>query len=164
MSSPAEQANLGRGRQTARRLLAIGLLGLGVLLLFQTVRAPTGGSSPTATAVLVAGGIALNLLSATRRHLGVRVWLRCLACAVGGVLLAAVLGLRHQVGRSILHAVPESDLILRQSLVAWQHGLTWVSLAVAYVGLSVLLLPPTARGPRQSGSATPNQAEPTGEP
>jgi hypothetical protein len=131
-----------------RRLLAVGLLGLGVLLLVHTVRGPTSGSRPVATAVLLAGGIALNLLSASRRHLGVRVWLRCLACAVGGVLLAAVLGLRYYVGRSILHGVPESDLILRQSLEAWQHALTWVSLAVAYIGLSVLSLPPTAKGRR----------------
>ena len=125
-----------------RRALALGLLLVGVLLIAQIVRHPALDPFRTlAVAGVVVGGTVFNFVSLIRRHLSVRPGFRLLAGTVGGLLLIGVLAARHNMGVSAVPSVPQSDVALRATLLAWQSTLLHLGIGLGYLVLSIAVLP-----------------------
>ena len=125
-----------------RRATALGLLVVGAVLIARIARHPTGDTLRTLAIVgVVAGGLAFNLVAFIRRYLDVRPGFRALVGAVGVVLLIGVLAARHRIGVSALPSVPQTDVALRATLLAGQAALLELSIGLAYLVLSIAVLP-----------------------
>ena len=142
-----------------RRALALALLLVGLLLIAQIVRHPALDSFRTlAVAGVVVGGIVFNVVSLICRHLSVRPGFRVLAVAVGGLLLIGVLAARHHMGVSAVPSVPQSDVALRATLLAWRSTLLYLGIGLGYLVLSIAVLPWPESPKRVVNPAAPDNA------
>ena len=106
----------------------------------------------TALALLIAGGVALNLTGLLKRTLPVRPWLRVLAGLVLVAVLVALLGSRAST-QETLDTVSVRNVPVREHLAAVVRGTTWLIAACGYVLLSLLPLPPMPADERQGGAS-----------
>lgn len=128
-----------------RRAFAFVLIAAGCGLLLHAIPQVPGAPRPAGTLVIVtAGGLTLSIVALVRRQMALRPSLRATCCVLAAMLAALLVGLRYYIGRSLLPSAPLADVELRESLLAWQRSLTWLSLGVVYVALAVAALPASA--------------------
>ena len=97
----------------------------------------------TAMGLLIAGGVALNVVGVLKRSLAVRPWLRVLAGLVLVAVLVALLATRAST-QDTLATVSPRNLPVREYLIATIRGASWLVGACAYVLVSLFLLPAPA--------------------
>jgi hypothetical protein len=92
-------------------------------------------------AALAALGLALNGTALGRPRFGMTVPLRVIACGVALAVVAGVMGMWQWLRSAYLPELPESDVMRREIAVTAAHNLVWIAAAVAYVILTILIMP-----------------------
>jgi hypothetical protein len=130
-----------------RRSAALLALLAGGVLVILIVRQRPGDTRQTFALVgLLAGGVCINIIAAGCRHLPLRGLVRNLASLVGLTLLIGTLALWYWLGEhTALPPLARPDPVFRDSLLRWREVLVWLSVAVAYVTVSIALLPRPVR-------------------
>ena len=113
-----------------------------------------------AVGLLALAGLGLNLTGLLRRTLRLKAWLRVLAVVVGLVALGGVLGARCSTLHT-LDSVSRRSVQIRRHLARTACGSPWLAGALAYVILSVAVLPPqpVAGPPKDKGAPGGHQGE-----
>lgn len=139
-----------------RKLICAALLAAGAFPLVWALR--IASEDPRRAAVIAALallGILLNLVSLARDTLLLRPWLRALALAVTLVLLVAVVGGWAYLKQVEIPRLPRPAADIREHFDGIARNLLVVAATLAYVGVSILLLP---RPPRARATPPPPQS------
>ena len=102
------------------------------------------GSDPRRAAVLVALavlGLALNGTVLARPTFGLRIALRIIAAGVALIVLASVMAMWQWIRGELLPAIPAAATARREILQTDSKNLLWIAASVAYVFLTVVILP-----------------------
>lgn len=86
-------------------------------------------------------GLALNGTALARPHFGLTVPLRVIAVGMSLIVLAGVLGMWQWIHSELLPGIPSAEVVRREILQTVAENLLWIAAAVAYVLVSILVLP-----------------------
>jgi hypothetical protein len=115
-------------------------------------------SSDPRRAAVLAGlavlGLGLNGVALAKPGFGIRGPLRVIACGVGLTVLASVMAMWHQIRTDYLPRVSASGDGLAERFALAAGNLLWIAGTVAYVLLTVLLLPRPAKRSEPPGENT----------
>ena len=125
-----------------RRIIHVSLLLVGLVpVVWAVCIIPTDPRRAGALIGLSALGISLNAAVLLKPGFGLRVPMRVIAAGVALVVLAGVMAMWNWVRNELLPSTPPELIARRELLQAQAVNLLWITVTVAYVFLSILILP-----------------------
>lgn len=125
-----------------RRLLSLGVVGLGAVLLLNAARhVPDEPQRWSAVLLLLALGTAGGGLGLAGRRFAVRSSVRWVGVGVTIILVAGLVLLRRHAVEVVLPEIPPADTALRTAFERWIVLLTWLALAAAHAAAGLAVVP-----------------------
>jgi hypothetical protein len=144
-----------------RRLLNLPLLGAAAVLIVCNVPAIDADARRTVLVLALASvGVFMNFAGLLLPRVGVRTLVRALGGIVALVVASGFAAMAWQIGAETIAPEAKADPEVAAQLKLAAERYTWLAAAVAYVGLSLALLPPRGAAGREA-SARQAAAAPT---